>query len=72
MPGGGDAGSLLPDVLPPEFGAIVMGHRQRSLINILSAPPPPPVTRRDSKLLQWGNWLREDMGRIWGQGHMPG
>ena len=20
------------------------------------------VTRRDSKLLQWGNWLREDMG----------
>ena len=42
MPGGGDAGSLLPGVLPPEVGAIVMGHRQRSLINILSAPPPPP------------------------------
>ena len=42
MPGGGDAGSLLPGVLPPELGAIVMGHRQRSLINILSAPQPPP------------------------------
>ena len=42
VPGGGDAGSLLPGVLPPELGAIVMGHRQRSLINILSVPPPPP------------------------------
>ena len=41
VPGGGDAGSLLPGVLPPELGAFVMGHRQRSLINILSAPQPP-------------------------------
>ena len=41
VPGGGDTGSLLPGVLPPELGAFVMGHRQRSLINILSAPQPP-------------------------------
>ena len=32
---------MLPGVLPPELGATVMGHRQRSLINILSAPQPP-------------------------------
>ena len=51
VPGGGDAGSLLPGVLPPELGAFVMGHRQRSLINILSAPPPPPKDQTGCRLL---------------------
>ena len=31
--GGGDAGSLLPGVLPPQLGAFVMGYGQTHLIN---------------------------------------
>ena len=41
VPGGGDAGSLLPGVLPPELGATVMIYRQRSLINTPSEPHTP-------------------------------
>ena len=37
-----DAGSLLPGVLPPEFGASVVSHEQTRHINIRSEPPPPP------------------------------
>ena len=38
----GTPGVRLPSVLPLQLGATVMGHRQRSLINISSVPQPPP------------------------------
>ena len=40
--GGGDAGSLLPGVLPPEFGASVVWRGQTRHMNTRSEPPPPP------------------------------
>ena len=42
--GGGDAGSLLPGVLPLELVACVGAYRQRHVSYITSAPPPPPPT----------------------------
>ena len=43
--GGGDAGSLLPGVLPFELVACVGAYRQRHVSYITSAPPPPPPPR---------------------------
>ena len=39
--GGGDAGSLLPGVLPPELVACVGAYRQRHVSYITSEPQPP-------------------------------
>ena len=50
VPGGGDAGSLLPGVLPPELGATVMIYRQRSLINTPSEPQPPQPSQHHNHL----------------------
>ena len=46
MRGGGDAGSLLPGVLPPELDACLCGHIDRDMsATHVSEPPPPPPTR---------------------------
>ena len=42
---GGDAGSLLPGVLPPELDACLSGHIDRDIpATHVSEPPPPPTT----------------------------
>ena len=44
--GGGDAGSLLQGVLPPEFDAFVVWHGHRRHMYTRSEPPPPPPKPR--------------------------
>ena len=46
--GGGDAGSLLPGVLPPQLGATVQWYGETHHCNISSAPQPPQASRLTS------------------------